>query len=235
MNYYIELFRSGFITEDVDIKNQVVLLPQHCTAACDLALVVDSEQFYAILKKARDDNPMNEALLISLHDAIQNEEFSLFQIFIDDDNLMKIYKEKREAYGVSKEDTDNPYLNLDEEEEDERFETYKENIATITEELEIRISNDTFLDLFSCHSEEDNKENAKVLTDTIADISNYLEASELKFIYSVLSNILFTGELDDKQILNLYKLLADRCLQNRDFDALDNLFSAFIDELFPDN
>lgn len=37
---------------------------------------------------------MNEALLISLHDAIQNEEFSLFQIFIDDDNLMKIYKEK---------------------------------------------------------------------------------------------------------------------------------------------
>ena len=89
--------------------------------------------------------------------------------------------------------------------------------------------------MFSCHSEEDNKENAKVLTDTIADISNYLEASELKFIYSVLSNILFTGELDDKQILNLYKLLADRCLQNRDFDALDNLFSAFIDELFPDN
>lgn len=235
MNYYIELFRSGFITEDVDIKNHVVLLPQHCTAACDLALVIDSEQFYSILKRARDDNPMNEALLISLHDAIQNEEFSLFQIFIDDENLMKIYKEKREAYGASKEDTDNPYLNLDEEEEDERFEIYKENIETITEELETRISNDTFLDLFLCHSEEENKENAKVLTDTIADISNYLEASELKSIYSILSNILFTGELDDKQILDLYKILADRCLQNRDFDALDNLFSAFIDELFPDN
>ena len=188
------------------------------------------------MQRARSENPMNEAVLISLHDAIQNEEFSLFQIFIDDPNLMEIYKEKREQYGNSKENMDNPYLNLDdEEEEDERFETYKENIETITEELESRISNDTFLDLFLCHSEKENKENAKVLTDSIANISKYLEVEESQFIYSILPNILFTGELDARQILDLYKLLSKKYLEVRDFDTLDNLFSAFIDELFPDD
>ena len=94
MNYYTELFHSGFITENVDTRNHVVLLPQHCTSVCDMALVIDSEQFHSILQKARSDNPMNEALLLSLHDAIQNEEFSLFQIFTDDPSLMEIYKEK---------------------------------------------------------------------------------------------------------------------------------------------
>ena len=111
----------------------------------------------------------------------------------------------------------------------------KENIETITEELENRISNDTFLDLFLCHSEEENKANAKVLTESIANVSNYLAADELQFVYSIVPNILFTGELDDRQILNLYKLLSNKYLENKNYEALDVLFSAFIDELFPDN
>lgn len=237
MNYYTELFHSGFITESVDSKNQVVLLPQHCTSVCDLALVVDSEQFDTILKKARSDNPMNEALLVSLHDAIQNEEFSLYQIFINDNALMEIYKEKRKAYHPSKEESSNPYLDLDneeKEEESEAFENYKENIETIMEELESCISNNTFLDLFLCDNQEENKANAKILTDSIVSISKYLETDETQFIYSVLSNILFTGELDDNQILQLYKLLSNKCLEYREYDILNNLFSMFIEKLYPD-
>lgn len=237
MNYYIELFHSGFITENVDTKNQVVLLPQHCTSVCDFALVVDSEQFDTILKKARSDNPMNEAVLVSLHDAIQNEEFSLYQIFINDNDLMEIYKEKRKAYHSSNEASGNPYLDLDneeKEEESETFENYKENIKTIMEELESCISNNTFLDLFLCDSEEENKANAKILTDSIVSISNYLEADEKRFLYSVLSNILFTGELDDNQILQLYQLLSNKCLEYREYDILNNLFSVFIEKLYPD-
>jgi len=240
LNYYTELFHSGFITENVDMKNQVVLLPQHCTSICDFALVIDSEQFDSILKKARSDNPMNEALLVSLHDAVQNEEFSLYQIFINDKELMEIYKEKRKEYQHSSETISNPYFDLDNEEEDEKeeeneaYENYKENVETIMEELESRISNNTFLDLFLCDSEEENKANAKVLTDSIVNISNNLEADENKFIYSVLSNILFTGELDDKQILQLYRLLSNKCLEYREYDILNNLFSVFIEKLYPD-
>lgn len=237
MNYYTELFHAGFITENVDTRNHVVLLPQHCTSVCDMAFVIDSEQFHSILQKARSDNPMNEALLLSLHDAIQNEEFSIFQIFTDDQSLMQIYKEKREAYEHPKEDVRNPYLDLDsaeENEESEKFETYKENIEEITKTLESCISNGTFLDLFLCDSKEQNEANAKVLTDSIVSISNYLESDETQFIYSVLSNILFTGELDDNKILQLYKLLSNKCLEYREYDILNNLFSVFLEKLYPD-
>ncbi len=244
MNCYTELFNSGFVTDKVDYEKHVVLLPQQYTSICDLSLVVDSDIFNSILKKARSENPMNEAILVSLHDALQNEEFSLYQLFIQDNDLMDIYMKKRNEYSKIQKDTDtnlfnvlkpeNPYLALDADEHDEEFENYKENINTIIDELEGCISTNSFLDIFICENHNDGERNTEILTKTLIRYSEDISKDNFISIYSAFSNILFTGKINCDAILQMYRILADICLQKKDYETLDDLFSIFIEKLYPD-
>lgn len=93
MTYIEELFSQGYISATPRDKQDILLMPKGVINNGVQSLYVDRDIFLNTLKKQRNDG-VNEVLLVSILNATEKQDFSIFSTISDYKPISDIYLEK---------------------------------------------------------------------------------------------------------------------------------------------
>lgn len=258
-DYMVSLFEKSYISSTFDSEQEVLIVPKDCTENCKYNLVIKKDDFNEILIKSRAKNPLSEAILLNISNMIEKENFDIVYVYITISKLFEIYDNKCKQYVNEKNQTNSLITNysdklkLDNEldltdftaldtlnneyrKEDitmttEEFNNYRENVNTIIADIATLSTQNTLLDILGIDTLDTNEE-INNLQNIIISLIPHCTQEEQQILISALIKPIFTQELDTDDIVNIYKLLANKALEIKDTILLDKLFNPFLQTIY---
>ena len=95
MGYMEDLYSAGYIAEHPENPSDILLMPKSISSGCEYSLFVNRDTFVDTLKKQRCKDGMNEAILSSILEAPEKQEYAVFNILLADRGISEIYMRKQ--------------------------------------------------------------------------------------------------------------------------------------------